>query len=56
MWSILTISGVPLGVDGQIAVVQDSPTLRRITVSVQLPGPSGGAPIPVQLTTLISRL
>jgi len=57
MWSILTISGVPLGVRGQIAVVQDSPTLRRITVTVQLPARIAGAqPIPVQLTTLISRL
>lgn len=56
MWSTLTISGVPLGVDGQISVVQDSPTLRRITVTVQLPGRTAGAPIPVQLATLISRL
>ena len=56
MWSTLTISGIPLGVNGQIAVVQDSPTLRRITVTVQLPGRMAGAPIPVQLATLISRL
>ena len=56
MWSTLTISGVPLGASGQIAVVQDSPTLRRITVTVQLPGRTAGAPVPVQLTTLISRL
>ena len=56
MWSTLTISGVRLGVDGQISVVQDSPTLRRITVTVQLPGRTAGAPIPVQLATLISRL
>jgi len=59
MWSILTISGVPLGVNGQISVVPEgaSPTLRRITVTVQLPARIAGAqPIPVQLTTLISRL
>ena len=56
MWSVLSISGARLGASGQIAVVQDSPTLRRITVTVQLPGRTAGAPIPVQLTTLISRL
>lgn len=57
MWSTLTISGVRLGVNGQISVVQDSPTLRRITVTVQLPARIAGAPpIPVQLATLISRL
>jgi len=56
MWSTLTISGVPLGAAGQIAVVQDSPTLRRITVTVRLPGRTAGESIPVQLTTLISRL
>jgi 3D (Asp-Asp-Asp) domain-containing protein len=56
MWSIETISGIPLRADGQITVVQDSPTLRRITVTVQLPGRTYGAPIPVQLTTLVSRL
>jgi prepilin-type N-terminal cleavage/methylation domain-containing protein len=58
MWSVLTISGVPLGVNGQISVVPEggSPTLRRITVTVQLPGRTAGAPIPVQLITLISRL
>ena len=56
MWSILTNGGVPLGASGQIAVVQNSPTLRRITVTVQLPGRTAGTPIPVQLTTLISRL
>ena len=56
MWSTLKISGVPLGANGQVTVVQDSATLRRITVSVQLPGRTAGAPIPVQLTTLISRL
>ncbi len=56
MWSILTNGGVPLGASGQIAVVQTNPTLRRITVTVQLPGRTAGALIPVQLTTLISRL
>jgi prepilin-type N-terminal cleavage/methylation domain-containing protein len=56
MWSTLTISGVPLGASGQITVIQDSPTLRRITVTVQLPGRTALAPVPVQLTTLISRL
>ena len=56
MWSVLSISGARLGASGQIAVVQDSPTLRRITVTVQLPGRTAGAPIPAQLTTLISRL
>jgi Tfp pilus assembly protein PilV len=56
MWSVLSISGARLGASGQITVVQDSATLRRITVSVQLPGRTAGAPIPVQLTTLISRL
>jgi prepilin-type N-terminal cleavage/methylation domain-containing protein len=56
MWSVQTISGVALGANGQISVLQDTPTLRRITVTVQLPGRTAGAPIPVQLTTLISRL
>jgi prepilin-type N-terminal cleavage/methylation domain-containing protein len=56
MWSVLSISGARLGASGQITVVQDSATFRRITVSVQLFGRTAGAPIPVQLTTLISRL
>jgi prepilin-type N-terminal cleavage/methylation domain-containing protein len=56
MWSILTSGGIPMGANGQIAVVQTSPTLRRITVTVQLPGRTAGVLIPVQLTTLISRL
>ena len=56
MWSVLSTSGARLGATGQIAVIQDSPTLRRITVTVQLPGRTAGAPIPAQLTTLISRL
>ena len=56
MWSTLTISGVPLGATGQISVIQDSPTLRRITVTVRLPGRTAGTTIPVQLATLISRL
>ena len=55
-WSVLSISGARLGATGQIAVVQDSPTLRRITVTVQLPGRTTGAPIPAQLTPPISRL
>jgi hypothetical protein len=42
--------GVPLGVNGQISVVQDSLTLRRITV-ISSPGTYGRAPIPVQLAT-----
>ena len=56
MWSTLAISGVQVGVNGQISVVQDTATLTRITVTVQLPGRTAGAPIPVQLATLISRL
>lgn len=58
MWSVLTNSGVPLLASAQITVAQDSPTLRRITVVVRLPGRTGAAGdlIPVQLTTLISRL
>jgi hypothetical protein len=56
MWSTLTISGVQFGANGQISVVQDSPTLTRITVTVRLPGRTAGEQLPVQLATLISRL
>lgn len=55
-WSVMTVQGAPLRINGQITVVQDTPTLMRVTVTVQLPGRTAGSPIPVQLTTLISRL
>jgi prepilin-type N-terminal cleavage/methylation domain-containing protein len=55
-WSVMTVQGVPLRVNGQITVVQVTATLMQVTVTVQLPGRTAGPPIPVQLTTLISRL
>jgi prepilin-type N-terminal cleavage/methylation domain-containing protein len=61
-WSMLTSGlgpgvGVSLGVAGQIAVTSPggSPTLRQVTVTVNLPGRTGVA-VPVQLVTLITRL
>lgn len=51
MWSTMTVSGVPLGGTGRITVVDQSPTLRLVTVTVSVAGRPD-----VQLSTLISRL
>lgn len=52
MWQNLGVGSVPFGARGQISVVNQTATLRLITVTVPVPG--RGAT--VQLTTLISKL
>jgi len=51
-WTILAADGVTLGARGQIAVVNQSATLRLVTVTVTIPG----RVVSVQLSTLMSRL
>jgi len=51
MWSTMTVQGVPLYGRGTIQVVDQTPTLRLVTVIVSVPGRPA-----VQLSTLISRL
>jgi len=51
-WQSLGVGSVPFGARGQISVVNQTATLRRITITVPVPG--RGAT--VQLATLISKL
>jgi hypothetical protein len=51
-WTTLTTGGALFGGSGQISVVNQSATLRLITITVPVPG----RPVTVQMATLVSRM